>query len=92
MRNSLRPAYAGFIKNYAQQAFLDSLLSCVQVPTTISWGTQDRPLPDSCAQDFHQGIAGSQLVLLPGAGHSPQTSSPASVAQVILSGVRETNV
>lgn len=92
VRNSSRPAYAGFIKNYAQQAFLDSLLSCIHVPTTIIWGTQDRLLPDSCAQDFHCGIAGSQLILLPGAGHSPQTSSPASVAQVILSGASEANV
>src|SRR5579885_2426993 len=84
VRNSQRPAYAGFIKNYAQQEFLDPLLARIHVPTTIIWGTQDRLLPDSCAQDFHRGIAGSQLVLLPGVGHSPQSSSPAQVAQVIL--------
>src|SRR5579885_2806911 len=90
--NSQRPAYAGFIKNYARQEFLDPLLARIHVPTTIIWGTQDRLLPDSCAQDFHHGIAGSQLILLPGAGHSPQTSFPAKVAQVILQYAAEVSV
>lgn len=84
VQNSQRPAYAGFIKNYARQEFLDPLLGRIHVPTTIIWGTQDRLLPDACAQDFHHGIAGSQLVLLPGAGHSPQSSSPVQVAHIIL--------
>lgn len=92
VRNSQRPAYAGFIKNYARQEFLDPLLARIHVPTTIIWGTQDRLLPDACAQDFHHGIAGSQLILLPGAGHSPQSSSPAQVAQVILRHVADVSV
>ncbi len=89
VRNSLRPAYAGFIQNYQHQKFLDSLLTHVQVPTTIIWGTQDRLLPDTCAQDLHTGIAGSQLVLLPGAGHSPHSSASTEVAQIILHHLRQ---
>ena len=84
VQNAQRPAYASFIKHYARQEFLDPLLARIHVPTTIIWGTRDRLLPDSCAQDFHCGIAGSQLVLLPGAGHSPQNSFPTAVAQIIL--------
>lgn len=50
----------------------------VKVPTLILWGTKDRiipPVPD--AEQFHQRIAESTLVMLPGDGHLAQEEDPA---------------
>ncbi|MFL5586192.1 MAG: alpha/beta fold hydrolase [Ktedonobacteraceae bacterium] len=81
---SQRPAYKGFIDNYDPQEELDSVLAQVQVPTTIIWGMQDGLFPITCAHDFHSGITNSELILLPGVGHVPQTQATAEVARVIL--------
>ncbi len=84
VENSQRPAYKGFIEHYDKREELDAVLSDVHVPTTIIWGTDDRILPFVCAQDFHEGIPDSRLVLLPGVGHTPQTDAAATVARIIL--------
>ncbi len=84
VRNSQTPAYAGFIRGYDPREELDSVLTDVQVPTTIIWGEQDRLLPVTCAHDLHSGIANSELVLLPRVGHMPQIQAPGKVARIIL--------
>jgi len=56
----------------------------VQTPTTILWGERDRLLPVACAHDMHEGIAGSELVLLPRVGHMPQVQAPLQVARLLL--------
>ncbi len=84
VRVSQRPAYKGFIENYDPQEELDAVLTQVQAPTTIIWGIQDGLFPISCAHDFHSGITNSELILLPGVGHVPQTQATARVARVIL--------
>jgi pimeloyl-ACP methyl ester carboxylesterase len=58
--------------------------SLAQVPTTIIWGTRDQLLPIRYAHDFHAGIANSELVLLSGAGHTPQTEAAAEIARILL--------
>lgn len=83
VENSLRPAFKGFIEQYDKSEELDDVLDQVRVPTTIIWGTDDRVLPLVCAQDFHEGIPNSRLVLLPGVGHTPQTAAAARVARII---------
>ena len=89
VRVSQRPAYKGFIENYDPQEELDSVLAQVRVPTTIIWGMQDGLFPITCAHDFHRGITNSELILLPGVGHVPQTQATARVARVILEDGRE---
>jgi pimeloyl-ACP methyl ester carboxylesterase len=84
VENSNRPAYKGFIEHYDKSEELDDVLSQVRVPTTIIWGTEDRILPLVCAHDFHAGIPNSQLILLPGVGHTPQAMAPSKVARIIL--------
>ncbi len=84
VRVSQRPAYKGFIENYDPQEELDSVLAQVQALTTIIWGMQDGLFPITCAHDFHRGIANSELNLLPGVGHVPQTQATAEVARIIL--------
>ena len=86
VENSQRPAYKGFIEHYDKREELDAVLAQVRVPTTIIWGTNDHILPIACAQDFHEGIADSRLILLPDVGHTPQTDAAATVARIILQG------
>ena len=83
VRVSQMPAYTNFVKGYDIQEELDSVLSQVQVPTTIIWGEQDKIFPITCAYDLHTGIANSELVLLPDVGHLPQLQASAKVAEII---------
>ncbi len=55
----------------------------IRVPTLILVGDQDvaTPLPD--AQRLHEGIPGSQLVIIPGAGHTSTVEEPAAVNAAI---------
>jgi pimeloyl-ACP methyl ester carboxylesterase len=84
VRNSQTPAYAGFIQGYDPREELDTVLADVQAPTTIIWGVRDNLLPFICAHDFHEGIANSELVLLPHVGHMPQIQNPVKVARIVL--------
>jgi abhydrolase domain-containing protein 6 len=86
VRVSQRPAYKRFIEAYDAREELNDVLGQVKAPTTIIWGTEDGLFPITCAHDFHSGIAGSELILLPGIGHVPQTQAPAQVARIILKG------
>jgi pimeloyl-ACP methyl ester carboxylesterase len=54
-----------------------SLIDRVKVPTLILWGTKDKFIPAAPdAEQFHQRIAGSKLVMLPGDGHVAQEEDP----------------
>ncbi len=83
VRNSQMPAYSGFIHNYDAQEELDEVLGQVQVPTTIIWGAKDGLFPVNYANDFHAGIANSELILLRKVGHIPQLQAPLKVARII---------
>lgn len=50
----------------------------IKVPTLILWGERDRLIPVRWAQEFHQAIPGSQLVVFPKLGHVPQEEDPAA--------------
>jgi pimeloyl-ACP methyl ester carboxylesterase len=56
----------------ARAAFEDlrSALSHIDVPTLLVYGDRDERAPQNVAEDLHRSIAGSGLVLLPGAGHA----------------------
>ena len=83
VRTSQMPAYSGFIRNYDAQEELDGVLAQVQAPTTIIWGVRDGLFPITCANDFHAGIANSELILLHKVGHIPQVQAPLKVARII---------
>ena len=58
-------------------------IKTLKLPTLILWGAQDHLVPTVNAQHFHQDIAGSLLVVLPGLGHVPQEEdAQASVVPV----------
>ena len=84
VRSSQRPAYKGFLDTYDSSEELDDTLAQISTPTTIIWGTRDTLIPLVCAHEFHAGITGSDLILLPECGHVPQTEQPDRVAEILL--------
>ncbi|HEY2982375.1 MAG TPA: alpha/beta hydrolase [Anaerolineales bacterium] len=65
-------------------------LQRVRVPTVILCGLEDRMAPPDCSRQLHRAIAGSELRLIPDAGHMLMIERPDAVAQVLtdfLSGV-----
>jgi 3-oxoadipate enol-lactonase len=58
-------------------------LEKIHVPTLILVGDQDVATPLPNAQRLHEGIAGSQLVIIPGAGHTSTVEEPAAVNAAI---------
>lgn len=49
----------------------------VTQPTLILWGEHDRWIPVEHGEELHEAIAGSELVLVPSAGHLPLEEQPA---------------
>lgn len=57
----------------------------IEVPTLVIAGTADFVCPPECQQELAEGIRGSRLVLVDGAGHDPQDEQPALVLGVVRS-------
>lgn len=55
----------------------------ITTPTLILCGEADRMTPVKYSQFLHEQIAGSQLVVVPGAGHMVMLEQPAAVAGVV---------
>lgn len=55
----------------------------IAVPTLILCGDTDRMTPVKYSQYLHEQIAGSQLVVVPGAGHMVMLEQPRIVAQAV---------
>ena len=58
-------------------------LSQIKMPTLILVGENDLPFLRP-SQVLHQGIAGSELVVIPGAGHTSMAEAPEAVNQAIM--------
>ena len=57
-------------------ADLRDVLPRVAVPTLLLYGDRDVRAPANVAHDIHAGIAGSKLVVIPGAGHACNIDAP----------------
>jgi pimeloyl-ACP methyl ester carboxylesterase len=55
----------------------------VRLPTLVVAGEQDRATVPAKSQRIHERIAGSKLVIIPGAGHSSSVEEPAAVTSAI---------
>jgi pimeloyl-ACP methyl ester carboxylesterase len=58
------------------EADLRDVLGRIDVPTLLLYGELDRRSPRSVAEELHGAIPGSQLVVLPGAGHVCNVEAP----------------
>jgi pimeloyl-ACP methyl ester carboxylesterase len=52
------------------------MLPTIDVPTLLLWGDDDRRSPVNIAEQFHAAIPGSELVIIPGAGHVSNMERP----------------
>lgn len=59
------------------------LLPEIDVPTLIVFGEQDVITPPDIAAHFHREIRGSQLVMVPGAGHFTPVEQPDAFAAAV---------
>ncbi len=55
----------------------------VRVPTLVVWGERDRLLPACEGEHVRSRIAGSELLIIPGAGHLPQREQPEAFARAL---------
>jgi 3-oxoadipate enol-lactonase len=58
-------------------------LPLIKVPTLIVVGEEDQPTPVQAAEAMHAKIAGSTLVVIPGAGHMTPMEQPELVSRAI---------
>ena len=58
-------------------------IGSIRQPTLILWGGRDKLIPPAIAEQFHQQIAGSQLLLFKDLGHVPQEEDPARTVEPV---------
>lgn len=63
-------------------------LSTIRVPTLVLVGSEDVLTPPSAAQTLATGIAGAQLVTIPGAGHLANLEQPEAINAALRSFVQ----
>ncbi len=68
---------------YLSNPKLRGRLYRITVPTVIVWGESDRLVPVEHGRAYHDGIAGSQLIMLPESGHAPPFEKPQETAQLL---------
>jgi 3-oxoadipate enol-lactonase len=88
-----REAYIACANAMSSRRSLLGEVGAVSVPTLIICGETDEPFLEPSRQ-MHEAIPGSELVIIPGAGHGPQMEAPAEFNRVLsefLSRVRETS-
>jgi pimeloyl-ACP methyl ester carboxylesterase len=59
------------------------LLASIHVPTLVIVGDEDVLTPRPLAEDMHRAIAGSELVVIPGAGHLTNLEAPAAFTDAL---------
>ena len=69
-------AIAGAVRALMTRPDSTPLLPTIHVPTLVLVGAEDTITPPSAADDLHNGIAGSELVQIPGAGHLSNLEQP----------------
>lgn len=83
---SVRSIFATTLQHLSELfAEYPSTLSSITVPTTVVWGSEDPFFPLSQGRATAELIAGSELVVLDGAGHFLPEQRPDEVADAIRS-------
>jgi pimeloyl-ACP methyl ester carboxylesterase len=81
--NARQLGMAGRILFPIPERGLHQRLYRIKAKTVIVWGDSDRLIPPVYAHGFKKGVAGSELVSIPEAGHMVVMEKPALVAQAI---------
>ena len=76
MLSSSADAISGGLRALMTRPDSTPLLQTIHVPALIVVGDEDTLTPLSAAEEMHHGIAGSQLVRIPHAGHLANLEQP----------------
>ncbi len=60
----------------AKSSHMGEHLGDIKAPTLLIWGRQDKITPLIVADEFHEGIRASELVLIDQCGHAPMLEQP----------------
>jgi 3-oxoadipate enol-lactonase len=74
--SSSTSAIAGALRALMTRPDSTPLLQTLHMPALVIVGAEDILTPPSAAQELHRGIAGSELVEIPGAGHLSNLEQP----------------
>ena len=61
-----------------------------QLPVQVIWGDRDPIIPVSHGYATHEAIPGSRLAIVPGTGHYPHVEDPATVEQILVDFMADT--
>jgi 3-oxoadipate enol-lactonase len=75
LRNSAR-GIAGAIRALMTRPDSTPLLASVRCPTLVIVGSEDSATPPAASEKMHRAIAGSELVVVPAAGHLSNVEQP----------------
>ena len=78
------PARIGWSPPYLHSLKLASRLWRIKAPTLVLWGDSDRLASSKHAEAYHQGISGSQLVMIEKGGHNVPLEQPEKVAKAVM--------
>jgi 3-oxoadipate enol-lactonase len=78
-----RGGSARAIDGVIRRAGVEGELDKIKLPTLVLVGADDRANPPEQSQHMHQKIAGSRLVIVPGAGHSVTIEQPQAVNEAL---------
>lgn len=73
----------GFSPPYFYDRHLRRRLHRYGGPSLVLWGEHDRMVPRAHGEAYAKGLAGAELRVIAGAGHSPQVEQPAETAALI---------
>jgi pimeloyl-ACP methyl ester carboxylesterase len=77
-----REAYIGGAHGMANRTSVVDRLAEIKAPTLVICGENDEPFIEA-SQVMHENIVGSELVIIEGAGHTPQIETPAEFNRVL---------
>lgn len=78
-----KQAYQHIANDFRFNDQLDNRLGLIKIPTLIVWGDKDQILSPTAAPVWHDGIAGSKLVVFEGIGHMPMVEVPDASAALV---------
>jgi 3-oxoadipate enol-lactonase len=76
-------AIAAAVRAMRDRPDRSAMLASIGCPTTVVWGEEDTLIPRAEAEALQRGIAGSNLVVLPRAGHLSNLESPREFGDVL---------
>lgn len=89
IRGNTQLGIAGTLVALAARTDTTALLGSIGVPTLIMVGEHDTLTPPSASESMHKAIKGSQLVVIPGAGHLSNLENETAFNQALVAFLKQ---